>query len=129
MHAAETIEPTSSDKHLKLVESLQKSAYLRSEHCLRAMQMVDRKDFVLPEIPQNVVYKVKLLELSLSFSLSLSAAAEIQLLLLIPRTCSAVPFQSTSVCKHLQAVILHTSLQTRVSMFSHIIIAGHTTAQ
>lgn len=58
MQAPENLVPTSSDKHLQLVESLQTSAYLRSEHCVLAMQMVDRKDFVLPEIPQNVVYKV-----------------------------------------------------------------------
>jgi hypothetical protein len=52
--------PKASDMHIRLVEQLQASGYLSSENCVMAMQMVDRRDFVLPEIPHNVIYKVRL---------------------------------------------------------------------
>lgn len=58
-NAVDALVATSSDKHLRLVEKLQETEYLSSPNCVLAMQIVDRKDFVLPEIPQNVVYKVR----------------------------------------------------------------------
>jgi hypothetical protein len=58
-NAANALVPKSSDKHMRLVEHLQASGYLSSENCVLAMQMVDRRDFVLPEIPHNVIYKVR----------------------------------------------------------------------
>lgn len=55
---ADPLIPSCSEEHIRLVEQLQASEYLHSEHCVVAMQMVDRKDFVLPEIPDDLIYKV-----------------------------------------------------------------------